>query len=434
MNTAFPDPREISDLTGGFRSSPPLGFPASLRSAGTLPESLQTLWPAQAKRNRRARLWRQVRRLFVRELAIDLGTANTLIYRRGRGLVVSEPSTIAVHRYTGAVVAVGREALAMLGREPRDVVVRYPMRDGTIADDDLAEKMLRAFLKRTCAQGFGSRTHLLIGVPSSATDVERTALREIAQQVGADRVRLVEEGLAAALGVGLPLHDGRAHMIVDIGGGTTSISIVSAHGLIRAQALRVAGNEMTDAILEHFRQERDVLLGYQAAEEVKRELASALPFLPEERKRILGKSAITREVVEIEVTSSEVSRAIERPLQIIANAVRAVLEEAPPDAAADIHQTGIVLTGGGSLIRHLDERLREELRLPVRRAERPLEAVLCGMARLIENPEWFDQFRPDARAPFWEETVLSEDARPSSAIALSPWMEERTGRRRAARS
>ncbi|GBC83351.1 Rod shape-determining protein MreB [bacterium HR10] len=376
-------------------------------------------------------MWRHVKQWFVQELAVDLGTATTLIYGRGRGLLVHEPSVVAVNKYTGALVAVGHEALAMLGREPRDVVVRHPMRDGTVADGDLAAALLGALLERARAGGSGRWTYVLIGVPSSATEVERAVLPQIAHQAGADRVHLIEEGLAAALGADVIRPDGRASMLVDIGGGTTGVSIVSAHGVIVARAVRVAGNEMTEAILDLLRREREVLVGWQVAEAVKFELASALPFLTEGRKRLLGKSVVTGELQEIEVTAEEVARAIERPLQIILNAVRAVIEAAPPDVAADIHQFGIVLTGGGSLIRHLDDRVREELRLPVRRARRPLEAVILGMAKVLENPELLAHFRTGSRVPAWEETLLPEDARPSSVIPISAWTQERPRRRRA---
>ncbi len=378
-------------------------------------------------------IWRRVRQWFVHELAVDLGTANTLIYGRGRGLLVREPSVVAINKYTGALVAAGSEALAMLGREPRDVVVRYPMRDGAVADEHLTALMLGAFLERAGVQGFGQRVHILVGVPSSATDVERMALQEIAQRAGADRVHLVEEGLAVALGLELPQRNGCAHMIVDIGGGTTGVSIVSAYGLIAARALGVAGNEMTDAILEYLQQERGLLVGRQVAEEVKLELASALPFVVAGRKRVGGKSTLTGELEEVEVMAEEVARAIERPIRIIVNAVRAVIEMAPPDVAADIHQFGIVLTGGGSLVRHLDARLREELRLPVARAERPLEAVLLGMARLLERPELRERFRTNSPSPAWAETTLSEDAAPSPVIPISAWTQERPRRRHAMR-
>ncbi|MCS6817591.1 MAG: rod shape-determining protein [Blastocatellia bacterium] len=378
-------------------------------------------------------LWRRMRHWFVHELAVDLGTANTLIYGRGRGLLVREPSVVAVNKYTGALVAAGRDALMMLGREPRDVVVQYPMRDGTVADDHLATLMLGAFLKRAGAQGFGQRIHVLVGVPSSATDVERMAVREIVHRAGADRIQLIEEGLAVALGIELPLWDGHAHMIVDIGGGTTGVSVVSAHGLIVARALRIAGNEMTEAILDYVQQERGLLIGRHVAEEAKLACASALPFVVGGRKRLLGKSVVTGELEEIEVTAEEIARAIERPIRMIVNAVRTVIEAVPPEVAADIQRFGIVLTGGGSLIRHLDDRLREELDLPISRAERPLEAVILGMAKLLERPELWEQFRVDSPSPAWEETILPEDARPSSLIPISTRTQERPRRRHALR-
>jgi rod shape-determining protein MreB len=372
-----------------------------------------------------------VRQWCVQELAVDLGTAHTLIYGRGQGLLLHEPSVLAIHKDTGELVAVGREALAMLGREPRDVLVQYPLRDGTVADEHLAALGLAAFLERAHVRRFGRRLSIVMSIPSSATDIERAALREIARQAGADRVHLVEEGLAAALGIGPMPPDGRARMIVDIGGGTTSVSIVSAYGVIAARALRVAGAEMTEAILEFFRQHRDLLIGWQAAEETKIELASVLPFLTDGRKRVRGKSAITGEVEEIEVTAAEIAQAIERPIRIIINAVRSVIEAAPPDVAADLHQFGIILTGGGSLVRHLSDRLREELSLPVSRAERPLETVIEGMAKLLEHPEWLARWCADVPRPPWEEALLTEDARPSSVPSLSAWTQERPHRRRA---
>jgi len=345
-------------------------------------------------------------RLFVERVALDLGTVTTLIYSLRRGLILHEPSAVAVNRFTGEIIAIGRKALEMLGREPHDVEIHRPLRHGTIADLDLAERMLKHFLEPICRNRF-RRIHLMATIPGSATDAERNALIEAVREAGAHRVDLVEEGLAAALGADAVAPNGSARMIVDIGGGTTTISIVSQHGLIASETLSVAGNDMTDAIREYVQKRYDLVIGERTAEWIKIEIGSALPEGEGRTVRVYGKSVLGGGAEGILLHSREVAEALEPVVRILRDGIRAVLEQAPPDAAHDVCESGIVLSGGGSLLQGLDQWLSNQLQMTVIRAERPIEAVVLGSARLLQSPELYKQLRVVERATYWSELYQS---------------------------
>jgi len=347
------------------------------------------------------------RRLLVERVALDLGTVTTLIYSSRRGLVLHEPSAVAVNRFTGEVIAIGRRASEMLGREPYDVEVHRPLRHGTIADLDLAQRMLRHFLEPICRHRL-RRVHLMATIPGSATDAERNALLEVAREAGAHRVDLVEEGLAAAFGADAIAPDGSARMIVDIGGGTTTISIASQHGLIASETLQIAGNDMTEAIRAYLQKQHGLVIGERTAEWVKLEIGSALPEGNGRTAMVYGKSVLGGGAEGIPLHSAEVARALEPVLHTLQEGIRRVLEQAPPDAAHDVCESGIVLSGGGSLLHGLDHWLSDQLQLTVVRAEHPIEAVVLGAARLLERPELYRQLRVVERMSYWSE--LHEDA------------------------
>jgi rod shape-determining protein MreB len=340
-----------------------------------------------------------IKRLLSRDLAIDLGTANTLIYARGQGIVLNEPSVIAVDRFNGDIVAVGREAASILGREPRDVIVHRPIEHGVVADYDLAELMLRVFLRRVPRWG---RLQAIIGMPSSATHVERRGLIEAATHAGASRVALVEEGVAAAIGADVLFYDSRARLVVDIGGGTTNISIVSSAGVIASHSISVAGLAMNRAIREHVRREHNLLIGEQSAEAIKIKLGAVMPMSEDQTCPVMGKSTLDNTPREIHVHADEIADALEKAIQTIIESVRLVISDLSPEISADLLETGIILTGGGSLLREMDTRFREEFLLPVMRAERPLEAVVLGAGYLLDHPSLLERFQVNDRIPAWQ--------------------------------
>ncbi|MBI3948899.1 MAG: rod shape-determining protein [Acidobacteria bacterium] len=348
-------------------------------------------------------IWKQIERLFVRGLAIDLGTVNTLIYSQGHGVVLNEPTAIAVNRFNGNVIAAGREALTIMGREPRDVVVHRPIENGVVTDYNLAEQMLRLFLRCAGQNRMASRRfyHMIVGAPNSATHLERRGIQDSALRAGAARVSLVEEGVAAAIGAGVLFQDSRARLVVDIGGGTTNISIVSSVGAIASHSVGVAGLAMDWAIREYIRQEYRILIGEQSAEAVKIQLGSALPNSENCSMRTIGKSLIDNAPHELEIYSDEIFHALDRPIRAIIESVRLVMGEVPPETSADLFATGIVLAGGGSLLRGLEERFRNEIALPVTRAERPLEAVVLGAGYLLDHPSLIDRFQISDEIPSW---------------------------------
>lgn len=348
-------------------------------------------------------IWERIEHLLAPSVAVDLGTVNTLIYVRNRGIVLCEPTAIAVDRTDGSVVAVGRDALNMLGREPRDVLVHRPVRSGVVADYELTEKLLRRLLERALSRRVYSWMfpRLVIGMRSVSTYVERRALREAARRAGGFHTTLVEDGMAAALGAGALAQNGQASLIVDIGGGTTDISLVTASGLIAAHTVNVGGIAMDQAISQYVLRRHGVIVSEQMAETIKITLGAALPRTPARSLTVAGKHAHTGAPCEIILTSDEVFALLNDLVETILQGVRLVLEHMSPETAADLCTTGITLTGGGSLLRDLDARFQQEFGIPIFRAENPLESVALGLGYLLEQPAWLEFFRSDEEEAEW---------------------------------
>jgi rod shape-determining protein MreB len=323
---------------------------------------------------------------FTEDLAIDLGTVHTFVYAPGRGMVVNEPSLVAVDRFSGDVIAVGNEALEMLGRSPEDVEVVYPMREGVVADSDLAQKLLARFMRK--ARGGRARfsRRVIMAVPSNISSVERFAVRDVVKGIGVARVYLVDEGMAAAIGVKLQVTGGQASMVVDIGGGTTSIAVIANSGIIHAENVRIGGLDMDLAITEYVKQQYRILIGERTAERLKMEIGSATTP-PEERKSVVkGQSLVEARPATTEVTNFDIHRAINGVAKQMVDSVKAVLEVIPPEAAGDIHDRGIILTGGISLLAGMDSRIRSASGITVSVAESPRQSVGRGAIALFDQP------------------------------------------------
>jgi rod shape-determining protein MreB len=324
---------------------------------------------------------------FSNDLAIDLGTANTCVFARGAGIVLNEPSIVAVNNVNNQIEAVGSEAKEMLGRTPGSITAIRPMRDGVIADFDAAEKMLGYFIKKSHGRKRFIRPRLVIGVPSEITQVERRAVKDSAYRAKASEVHLVEEGMAAAIGAGLPITEASGNMIVDIGGGTTDIAVVSLAGIVYSKSVRVAGNAMDEAITQFVRREHDLLIGERTAEKIKIELGSAAPLFPPKQMEVKGRHVLEGKPTSIILNDQEVREALAEPVRMILRAVRDALERIPPELSADVCDRGIVLSGGGALLQNLDERLRSETGLPVQVAEDPLSSVVLGAGKMLSDFE-----------------------------------------------
>ena len=327
-------------------------------------------------------------RMFPSGLAVDLGTANVLVYAAGRGVVVDEPSIVALSTKDRSVLAVGADAKAMLGRAPASIDVIRPLRHGVIADYDATEKMLQSFIRKGHPQRSPVRPLVIVSVPSGITQVERRAVQDSAIQAGAGRVHLVAEPTAAAIGAGLPISEPGANLVVDVGGGTTEVAVISLSGIVHCTSIRMAGDDMNDAIVLHVRKNHGLLIGERRAEELKIALGSAHPG-PREHEVVAVKgrdlsSGLPRTVM---VNGAEVREALREPVAAIVDAVRVCLEQTPPELAADIVDTGIMLTGGGALLPGLDVLLREETRLPVTVSAEPLSCVVRGAGELLETPD-----------------------------------------------
>jgi rod shape-determining protein MreB and related proteins len=324
------------------------------------------------------------------DLAIDLGTANTLVYAANKGIVVSEPSIVAVNRVTGKVEAVGRDAKEMLGRTPGNIVAIRPMRDGVIADFEITEKMLSHFIRKAHNRNTLVRPRIVIGIPSEVTQVEKRAVKDSALKAKASEVYLVDQAMAAAIGAGLPITEPSGNMVVDIGGGTTDIAVISLAGIVYSKSVRVAGNEMDEAIIQYIKKKHSLLIGERTAEQVKMELGSAFPLDEPITMEIKGRDLIEGIPKTLTMTDAEVREALAEPISVIVDAVRVALERTPPELSADIMDRGIVLTGGGSLLKNLDKLLREETGLPVSVAEDPLSSVVLGTGKMLSD---FDLLR-----------------------------------------
>jgi rod shape-determining protein MreB len=319
-------------------------------------------------------------------MAVDLGTANTLVYVRGRGIVLSEPSVVAIDQRTGEVHAVGVEAKRMLGRTPGTITAIRPLKDGVIADFDVTEQMLRHFIHKANGNRF-AHPRVIVCVPSGVTGVEKRAVEEATLSAGARQAYLIEEPMAAAIGAGLPVSDPTGNMIVDIGGGTTEVAVISLGGIVVSQSIRVGGDEMDEAIMNHLRKEYKLLIGQQTAEEVKLEIGSAWPLEEEVQAEVRGRDMLTGLPKTVVIGSEDVRRALDEPVSQILDAIRGTLDKTPPELAADIMDRGIVLAGGGALLQGLDQRLRQDTHMPVHVAESPLTCVAVGSGRSLEEFE-----------------------------------------------
>ncbi len=339
---------------------------------------------------------------FVEHLAVDLGTVNTLIYVPGQGVVLNQPSVVALAKHSKEVIAVGQAAQKLLGRAPRDIEVHRPIRGGTIDNFEVAQKMLKAFL-RLGRQGRHRRSHLVIGVPGSSTTIEQRSVREAARDARAGRVDLVDEGLAAAAGAGIDFEDEHAHLVVDIGGGTTNIALIASGGVISSRSLPVAGNAMDEAIRDHVRARHALQIGECTAERIKMELGTAFSASANESElEIVGKELSSGSGRTVNINAAEVHEALQSSLTEMIATIRSVIEAAPPEVTADIYYAPLVLTGGGALLKGMSERLHQELNLKVVLAAEPLSAVAAGAGRLLEEPQKLERaiIREDLQA--WE--------------------------------
>jgi rod shape-determining protein MreB and related proteins len=321
-----------------------------------------------------------------REMAVDLGTANTLVYVRGRGIVLSEPSVVAIDQRTGEVHAVGIEAKRMLGRTPGTISAIRPLKDGVIADFDVTEQMLRHFIQKVHHNRF-AHPRVVVCVPSGVTGVEKRAVEEATLSAGARQAYLIEEPMAAAIGAGLPVSEPTGNMIVDIGGGTTEVAVISLGGIVVSQSIRVGGDEMDEAIMAHIKKEYKLLIGQQTAEELKLEIGSAWALPQEVSAEVRGRDMLTGLPKTVVITSEESRRALDEPVGQIIDAIKSTLDKTPPELAADIMDRGIVLAGGGALLTGLADRLRDETQMPVQLAESPLTCVAVGSGRSLEEFE-----------------------------------------------
>jgi len=319
------------------------------------------------------------------DLAIDLGTANTLVYARGKGIVVREPSIIAVNQKTGRVEAVGKEAKEMIGRTPRNIIVIRPMKDGVIADFEHTEKMLDHFIKKAHNRSLGVRPRIVIGVPSQITQVEKRAVIHSAYRAKASKVYLVEQAMMAALGAGLPVTEPTGNMVVDIGGGTTDVAVISMAGIVYSRSVRIAGNKMDEDIVQYIKRKYNLLVGERTAEEIKINIGSAFPLEEEVTMEIKGRDLVEGIPKTLVISDEEIREALSEAVSNIIEAVRRALEQTPPELSADIVDKGIVLTGGGSLLKNLDNRLREETGLPVSMADDPLASVVLGTGKMLDD-------------------------------------------------
>jgi rod shape-determining protein MreB and related proteins len=341
---------------------------------------------------------------FSNDVAIDLGTVNTIVYAPGQGVLLNEPSMLALHKYTHEVLCIGTQALRLLGREPNDIEIHRPIRHGAIDEFDVSQKFLRELLNRVNNNGHSKRTHLVIGVPGSSTPLERRSVRDAARDAKAGRVDLVDEGLAAGLGAGLDFQNEHAHLVVDIGGGTTNIAILASGGIISSVSLPAAGQAMNEAIRDYLRVRYAVVLGERTAESVKTELgmASDGQFDHAKEIQIVGKQLRNGAALPLTITSQEVRSALEPVLSEIISAVRRVIEDAKPEVTADIYYNGVILTGGGALLQGMPQRLESELNLQVTVPEDPLTTVAIGAGRLLEDGEKLQRAAVRLDVPAWE--------------------------------
>ncbi|MBU5677701.1 rod shape-determining protein [Alkaliphilus sp. MSJ-5] len=324
-------------------------------------------------------------KFFSRDMGIDLGTANTLVYVRGKGIVLNEPSVVAIQNDTKTVLSVGEDAKKMIGRTPGNIVAIRPMKDGVIADFDVTQSMLKYFIKKAYSKKTIIQPRVVVCVPSGVTEVEKRAVEEAALQAGAREAYLIEEPMAAAIGAGLPVEEPAGSMVVDIGGGTTEVAIISLGGIVTAKSIRVGGDELDESIVQYIKREYSLMIGERTAEEVKVTVGSAFPKSKEEKMLVRGRDLVSGLPKTLEITSSEIMDALREPVGQIIEAIKYTLEKTPPELAADIMEMGIMLTGGGALLDGLDKLVRKETGMPVQIAEEPLDCVVMGTGKTIEE-------------------------------------------------
>jgi rod shape-determining protein MreB len=324
-------------------------------------------------------------------MAVDLGTANTLVYVRGRGVVLNEPSVVAINTTTGKIVAVGIEAKRMIGRTPGNIMAVRPLKDGVIADFEVTERMLRYFIQRVHKRRPFAKPRIIIAVPSGITGVEQRAVKEAGYQAGARRVYIVEEPMAAAIGAGLPVHEPTGNMVVDIGGGTTEVAIISMGGIVTSQSIRIGGDELDQAVINFAKKEYSLMLGERTAEEVKIAIGSACDTEEEYHAEIRGRDLVTGLPKTIVVSAEEIRKATDEPLKAIIDAVKCTLDKCPPELSGDLMDRGIALTGGGALLRGMGERLRDETGMPVYLVDNALDSVALGSGKCVEDFEALQQ-------------------------------------------
>lgn len=325
--------------------------------------------------------------LFARDIGIDLGTANTLVHVKGRGIVLREPSVVAINKKTGEILAVGDSAKEMIGRTPGNIVAIRPMKDGVIADFDVTQSMLKYFIRKAMSKGVFSKPRVVICVPSGVTEVEKRAVEEATLQAGAKEAYLIEEPMAAAIGANLPVEEPSGSMVVDIGGGTSEVAVISLGGIVTSKSLRVAGDELDEAIVHYVKKEYNLMIGERTAEEIKVKIGAAFPKPKDEVLDIRGRDLITGLPKTLTITSTEIMEAIKEPINSIVDSIKYTLEKTPPELAADIMDRGIMLTGGGALLSGLDKLIKEETGMSVSIAENPLDCVVMGAGKVLEEIE-----------------------------------------------
>ncbi|HAK75272.1 MAG TPA: rod shape-determining protein [Sporomusaceae bacterium] len=322
---------------------------------------------------------------FSRDMGIDLGTANTLVHVKGKGIVLREPSVVAIQRDTGEVLAVGEEAKQMIGRTPGNIIAIRPLKDGVIADFDVTQAMLKYFIRKAIDTKSFIRPRVVVGVPSGVTEVEKRAVIDATIQAGAREAYLIEEPMAAAIGAGLPVHEPTGNMVVDIGGGTTEVAVISLGGIVTSRSIRIGGDELDEAIIQYIKRTYNLMIGERTSEEVKISIGSAIPPVVDETLDIRGRDLVTGLPKTLTIRATEIQRALNEPVFGIIEAVKVTLEKTPPELASDIMDRGIVMTGGGSLLRGLDTLLNKETAMPVHIAEDALSCVAIGTGRALET-------------------------------------------------
>jgi rod shape-determining protein MreB len=326
-----------------------------------------------------------------RDMAVDLGTANTLVYVRGKGIVLNEPSVVAINTNTGGILAVGAEAKRMIGRTPGNIVAIRPLKDGVIADFDTTERMLRYFIQKVHKRRHLAKPRIVVCVPSGITGVEQRAVKDAGYAAGARRVYIIEEPMAAAIGAGLPVHEPTGNMVVDIGGGTTEVAVISLGGIVTSQSIRTGGDELDAAIIQYVKKEYSLMLGERTSEEIKMAIGSAFPSPDEPHAEIRGRDLVSGLPKTIVVSAEEIRKAIEEPVNSIIDAVKTTLDKCPPELSGDVMDRGIVITGGGALLKGIDERLRHETGMPIHLTDRPLDSVALGAGKCVEEFEALQQ-------------------------------------------